>query len=359
MGRLGILKCAMLTPLFLSFDGLRRERVLASKQQRGGRFRNTCGVGTSPNGPALSVIGDYFLGDEGRVPGAPLPFDQPQAHWQRPTDAKLRATWLGHSTVLLEMGGKRVLTDPVFGERASPFGFAGPKRFHPVPALLSELPPLDAVLLSHDHYDHLCADTMHALAKMAVPVVTALGVGALLEGLGMNPAQVTELDWHESAVVAGLRFTATPSQHFSGRALGQQNKTLWASWVVESDARKVFFSGDTGLTPEFLDIGNTHGPFDLVMLEIGAYHEAWGSIHLGPKNALEAYRMLKGKALLPVHWSTFNLALHDWNEPAETLVQLAAPGGERVLTPRLGQVFEPERVEAMNLWWRNEQRKRR
>jgi L-ascorbate metabolism protein UlaG (beta-lactamase superfamily) len=255
--------------------------------------------------------------------------------------------------VLLELDGRRVLTDPVFASRISPVPIVGPRRFHPVPAALAELPPLDLVLVSHDHYDHLCRSTIEALAATPVPFVTALGVGARLERFGVAPARITELDWHEAVDVAGLRITATPSQHFSGRGLGDRNRTLWASWVIQSERRKVFFSGDTGLTPQFAEIGRRHGPFDLVMLEVGAFHPAWGDIHLGPANALEAFAMLGGGTLLPVHWGTFNLAIHAWDDPAETLLDLAAARGARIVTPRLGAAFEPERVEGPTPWWRD------
>jgi L-ascorbate metabolism protein UlaG (beta-lactamase superfamily) len=261
-------------------------------------------------------------------------------------------TWLGHSTVLLELDGRRVLTDPVFGLRASPSSLIGPKRFHPVPASLGELPPLDAVLLSHDHYDHLCEPTMRVLARMRVPIVTALGVGAHLERFGVDPARVTELDWYETAIVGGVAFRATPAQHFSGRGIGDRNRTLWASWVIQSERTKVFFSGDTGLAPVFRDIGQAYGPFDLVMLEVGAFHPSWGTIHLGPKNALEVFALLGGGTLLPVHWGTFCLALHDWDEPVETLITLARERNARVLTPQLGLAFEPAHFERMAPWWR-------
>jgi L-ascorbate metabolism protein UlaG (beta-lactamase superfamily) len=332
--------------------GLRRERVRASRQFHDGSFRNPSGAGPELPGNPLPLLGEYFFGDEQRTPPAPLPMERPLEAWARAAETGLRTTWLGHSTMLLELDGRRVLTDPVFGERASPLGFAGPRRFHAVPASIDELPPLDAVLLSHDHYDHLCRASIEALAKKGVPIVTALGVGARLERFGYASEQVIELDWHESIALPGLRLTATPAQHFSGRALGDRNATLWASWVIESERRKVFFSGDTGLTPAFEAIGRAHGPFDLVMLEIGAFHPSWAAIHLGPENALEAFRMLGGGTLLPVHWGTFNLALHAWDEPAETLLALASATGARVLTPRLGAAVEPERLGGPAPWWR-------
>jgi L-ascorbate metabolism protein UlaG (beta-lactamase superfamily) len=335
-------------------SGLRLERARSSKQFHDGRFRNTAPITSGLSGNPLPIMGEFFFGGSQRVPRAPLPLESPLSAWTTPVESGLRITWLGHSTMLLESDGVRVLTDPVFGERASPVSFAGAKRFHPVPATIAQLPRLDAVLLSHDHYDHLCARSMRELAKLRVPVITSLGVGLRLEGFGVEPRLITELDWGERYTLPGgkLAFTATPAQHFSGRSLSDRNATLWSSWVIETERRKLFFSGDTGLTDEFRTIGSEHGPFDVVMLEIGAWHPSWGRIHLGPENALRALEMLGGGALLPVHWGTFDLALHAWDEPAETLLRLAEPAGTRVLTPLLGRPFEPAHVDAPNPWWR-------
>lgn len=333
--------------------GLRLERVHASKQFDGRTFRNPTGLGPGLQGNPLPLLGEHFFGGTQRQPPAPLPMERPHEAWTKRVDTGLRVTWLGHSTVLLELDGHRVLTDPVFGARASPLSFAGPKRFHEVPASLSELPGLDAVLLSHDHYDHLCATTMAALAKGTEPIITSLGVGAHLERMGVATERIVELDWGESHEVRGLRLTGAPCQHFSGRGVADRNSTLWSSWVLQTEKHKVFFSGDTGLTEQFKDIAAQHGKFDLVMLEVGAFHPSWGSIHLGPENALKAFEMLGGGTLLPVHWGTFNLALHAWDEPAETLVKLAAEQQLRVLTPKLGQVFEPSQVDGATPWWRD------
>lgn len=335
-----------------NFQGLRLERVRASSQFDGQTFVNPTGKGAGLKGNPLPVFGEFFFGSNQRVPPGPLPLERPHDAWQSPTESGLRVTWLGHSTVLLELDGYVILTDPVFGNRTSPLSFAGPKRFHAVPAALSDLPPLDAVLLSHDHYDHLCAETMRSIAAMAVPIVTSLGVGARLEALGIPAERIYELDWNEHVDLRGLRFTATPCQHFSGRGTMDRNRTLWSSWVMQTERRNVFFSGDTGLTEQFIDIGVKYGPFDLILLEVGAFHESWSDIHLGPENALKVFTMLGGGALLPVHWGTFNLALHDWDEPAETLLRLATHQDVRVLTPKLGQAFEPDHIEAPSPWWR-------
>ncbi|MFP2924576.1 MBL fold metallo-hydrolase [Pyxidicoccus sp. 3LG] len=324
----------------------------ASRQFADGHFHNTAPVGPGLQGNPLPLLGEYFFAGTQRTPPAPLPLLSPLETWTRRPDSGFRVTWLGHSTVLLELDGARILTDPVFGARASPMSFAGPKRFHPVPVPLEALPELDAVLVSHDHYDHLCRSTITALAKRRVPFITALGVGAHLEAYGVAPELITELDWWEEARVGPVGFTAAPSQHFSGRGLGDRNTTLWASWVLTTDKRRVFFSGDTGLTSEFEEIGRRHGPFDLVMLEVGAFHQSWGGIHLGPENALKAHAMLGGGTLMPVHWGTFNLALHAWDEPAETLLRLASEQRVRLFTPRLGAALEPAHVEQPAPWWR-------
>ncbi len=280
-----------------TLHGLRRERAHASKQFRDGVFHNTNGARPGLKGNPLPIMGEFFFGGAKRRPPVELPVERPLAAWSKPLSSSsggLRITWLGHSTMLIESDGVRVLTDPVFGKRASPLSFAGPRRFHPVPATIAELPRLDAVLLSHDHYDHLCTESIRQLAALRVPFVTSLGVGAHLERLGVEAALITELDWWEQHTLVGpggaLAFTATPAQHFSGRGLGDRNTTLWSSWVIQTDRHKLFFSGDTGLTDEFGVIGAKLGPFDVTMLEIGAWHQAWGDIHLGPEQCAAGVR---------------------------------------------------------------------
>jgi L-ascorbate metabolism protein UlaG (beta-lactamase superfamily) len=264
----------------------------------------------------------------------------------------LRVTWLGHSTLLIELDGLRLLTDPMWSERASPSQHIGPRRFHPPPVALADLGPLDAVLLSHDHYDHLDLGTIRALSERVPLFLAPLGLGAHLEAFGVPREHIREHDWWEETALEGVRFIATPAQHFSGRGLFDRNRTLWTSWTVLGPAHRVFFSGDTGLAPEFPEIASRFGPFDVVMLEVGAFHPAWGDIHLGPDNALIAFEQLGGAALLPIHWSTFELALHPWQEPAEVLFEKAQAKGLVVLTPRIGQAFEPAVAPPTLPWWR-------
>jgi L-ascorbate metabolism protein UlaG (beta-lactamase superfamily) len=338
--------------------GLRLERIRASRLWGGDAFRNLHPIADGLRDPVAPrpTLAEFLCGGNRRVPIGPLPSTSPREAWQRKPQSGLRVTWLGHSTVLIEIDGLRVLTDPVWGLRASPSRVAGPKRFQAVPVRLSELPPIDFVLVSHDHYDHLDYPTIRELAKGEVPFVTSLGVGAHLEAWGVAHERITELDWWESHRVvardgkAELTVTAAPSQHFSGRGLRDRNATLWSSLVLRSRRHAVFFSGDTGLTSEYATIRERLGPFDLVMLEVGAFHPSWGHIHLGPANALKAHALLGGGAFLPVHWGTFSLAMHAWDEPAETLLSLGAD--TQLMMPRLGEAVEPAHAERVAPWWR-------
>jgi L-ascorbate metabolism protein UlaG (beta-lactamase superfamily) len=335
--------------------GARLERMQASPRFADGRFRNLHPIapGLRDPGARMPTIGEFLCGGERRVPVGPLPSVDPLATWQRP--AGLRATWLGHSTVLIEIDGLRILTDPVWGHRASPSSLAGPKRFQPMPVALKAMPPVDLVIVSHDHYDHLDYPTIRQLAKVGVPFVTSLGVGAHLEAWGVRPGLITELDWWESHRVPGseVEVTAAPSQHFSGRGLSDRNATLWSSFAIRSPRHSVFFSGDTGLTSEYQAIRDRLGPFDLVMLEVGAFHPAWGDIHLGPENALQAFELLGGGTFLPVHWGTFSLAMHAWDQPAEVLLARAPDAtGSRLVMPKLGEPLDLAHDHRLAPWWR-------
>jgi len=337
-------------------QGARLERMQASPLWDGEKFRNRHPVMPGLRDPRASMpsMRDFIWGGERRVPRHPLPSINPLEAWSRQPYSGLRATWLGHSTTLIEIEGWRVLTDPVWGQRASPFPVLGPRRFQPAPVSLERLPPLDLVVISHDHYDHLDYPTVRRLARRGVPFVTSLGVGAHLESWGVAPELITELDWWETHAVpdTGLTVTAAPSQHFSGRSLGTRNSTLWSAFVLRTERHSAFFSGDTGLTTQYQAIRDRLGPFDLVMLEVGAFHPGWGDVHLGPANALRALELLGGGAFLPVHWGTFSLAMHAWDEPVETLLQLTKTTDTQLLLPRLGEPIEPVLAPRIDPWWR-------
>jgi L-ascorbate metabolism protein UlaG (beta-lactamase superfamily) len=335
-------------------SGLRAERIIASPRFNGRTFTNTNPVsqGLKP-GVERPTMRDFLCGGARRVPQGPLPLVNPVERWAKPPETGLRVTRLGHSTLLIEIDGVRVLTDPVWGPRASPMRFAGPKRFHPPPAPLAALPRLDVVLVSHDHYDHLDRPTIRALAGTRVPFVASLGMGAHLERWGIAPERITELDWWEQTDVKGVTVTAAPAQHFSGRGIKDRNTTLWSSFHLRGPSHSFFYGADTGLTREYTDIARRLGPFDMVALEIGAYHPAWGDIHMGPDNALAAYALLGSGAFLPIHWGTFNLAMHPWDEPAETVLRRAPTLGIPLMMPMFGEPVEPSRAEAPRPWWRS------
>jgi L-ascorbate metabolism protein UlaG (beta-lactamase superfamily) len=337
-------------------QGARLERIRASPLWKVDRFQNAHPIMQGLRNPdtPMPTISEFLCGGERRVPRGPLPSVDPLEMWIRPPSSGMRATWLGHSTLLIEIAGVRVLTDPVWGPRASPSRFAGPKRFQPVPVPLRAMPPVDIVIISHDHYDHLDYPTIRKLAKLDVPFVTSLGVGAHLESWGVGSDRIVELDWWETHELPGSELTvsAAPSQHFSGRGLHDRNSTLWSSFVIRSPRHTVFFSGDTGLTTEYRAIRERFGPFDLVTLEVGAFHPAWGDIHLGPENALKALALLGGGPFLPIHWGTFSLAMHAWDQPAEVLFDQGPQAGAQLLMPRLGEPFEPSHERSVDPWWR-------
>jgi L-ascorbate metabolism protein UlaG (beta-lactamase superfamily) len=314
-----------------------------------GRFRNTQPASPGdPVGPAALITAMITRGDAGR-PNGPVPLEAPE----HPTVADpLAVTWYGHATVLVEIDGRRVLVDPVWGERASPSALIGPKRLHPVPAPVESLPPLDVVLISHDHYDHLDLPTVRALLEHSdAPFVVPLGVGAHLRSWGVPAARVVELDWGERARVRELTLTCTEARHFSGRGL-VRDTTLWASWVIAGPQHGVFFGGDTGYTPVFAEIGARYGPFNLTLLPIGAYNTQWPDIHMNPEEAVRAHGDLGGGLLLPIHWGTFNLAFHDWDEPVRRLLAAAERTETRIAVPMPGErfaVLNPPPLERR--WW--------
>ncbi len=317
-------------------------RITDSPHFDGKRFVNV--VETPMAVPSVGLAWQYVAGSEQRVPDEPFPIFEPEtASLAAGQGEPLRITWLGHSTALLEIDGKLVLTDPVFGPRASPVSWMGPKRFHPAPIEPERLPPLDMILVSHDHYDHLDYPTIARLAHRQTTWVTSLGVGAHLESWGVPPENIVELGWWEEADIGGLQVVATPSRHFAGRGPGSDAATHWASWALRGPVHSVWFSGDTGPWDEgFAEIGERFGSFDLAMVEIGAWHPAWGSIHLGPENALRVHQQVRAKTLMPVHWGTFSLALHAWDQPICHLLELAEQAGAQLVSPMMGQTVHRE-----------------
>ncbi|HEV2779667.1 MAG TPA: MBL fold metallo-hydrolase [Actinophytocola sp.] len=334
--------------------GERLERMRRSPRFRDGVFHNAIPAGIAPTSSGPTILRELLFGKEIRRPRKPVPVVTPSlAELAAPPADGLRVTWLGHATALVELDGRRVLFDPVWSERVSPSPAVGPRRMHPVPLPLDALPPLDAVVISHDHYDHLDMRTIRRLgALQEVPFVVPLGVGAHLERWGTLPERIIELDWDESATAGGLTLTATAARHFSGRRRPGENGTLWASWVVAGPRRRVFYTGDSGYFDDYAKIGAAHGPFDATLIQIGAYSPYWPDVHMTPEEGVATHLAVRGDLLVPVHWGTFNLSLHSWSEPIERLLTDAAAHKVRVSVPRPGQLLDVDDVPAPDPWWR-------
>lgn len=334
--------------------GERLARAQADPLYRDGRFVN-------PRPPApytLDYVGalvrGQFGGDEQREPPGPIPVLQPRPELLAAAaeGPRLRAFWLGHAGVYVEIDGLRLLFDPMFSDYASPFE-VGPRRLHPVPIALAELPPIDAVLITHDHYDHLDLHTVRALAARGSRFVVPLGIGAHLEAWGVAPAQIVELQWWQEAVIGGVRLVSTPARHYSGRRGLDANATLWTSWSVLGARHRFFVSGDTGWSEHFQAIGERFGPFDLSFVKIGAYGPGapWLDIHMSAEDAVRAHAAVRGRRMLPLHWATFNLAFHAWDEPVRRAVAAAAAQSVELLTPRVGEIVDADRPFESSAWW--------
>lgn len=260
---------------------------------------------------------------------------------------------LGHSTMLIKLAGEFYLTDPVFSERASPVQWAGPARFHAPPISIDALPPIKAVILSHDHYDHLDHAAIKALAAKTSIFLTPLGVGDRLVDWGVDADKVKQFDWWQGTQVGDVRFVATPAQHFSGRSLSDANSTLWASWVIQHHDLRLFFSGDTGYFKGFKEIGAKYGPFDVALLETGAYDKRWPDVHMQPEETMQAFHDLNAAWLMPVHNGTFDLGLHRWQDPYERIAQLAQDKGVKLTTPEMGEAVDLKQPYAGRAWWQD------
>ena len=345
----------------------RLDKAQASPHYQEGKFVNTQPQPSVKAGEVWLYIKEQLFGKQVRVPDSAIPLagsvtsgpiaSDPVASEQGQPPPQilpgLRAAWLGHSTVYLEMDSLRLLTDPIFSDRASPFSVMGPKRFHPPPVALADLPKIDAVLISHDHPDHLDMKTVQYLSSKGTSFFVPLGVGAHFDRWGVPPSQVTELDWWESAKAGELTIICTPAQHYSGRRLFDYMATLWSSWSVIGPEHKVFYSGDTGFSDHFQKIGDQLGPFDLSMIKIGLYGPgaSWIYSHMDPEDAVKAHLAVEARRMLPVHWGTFNIAFHDWDEPIIRAVKAANVNNVDLVTPRVGEVVIAGEPFSSESWW--------
>jgi L-ascorbate metabolism protein UlaG (beta-lactamase superfamily) len=330
--------------------GDRGERVRRSPQFRDGKFHNTVPARLLPPGSGWQTFRELLFGKQKRKPTGIVPVIGADPQPELPADG-LHVTWYGHSSALIEIEGRRILFDPVWSERCSPSSIVGPRRLHPPPVPLDRLPRLDAIVISHDHYDHLDMATVRTLARtQSAPFLMPLGVGGHLDRWGVPADRIIELDWNDSVTIAGLRLVAAAARHFSGRKFTRDN-TLWASWVVIGSQRRVFYTGDSGYFDGYAGIGAEYGPFDVTMIQIGAYGTAWPDIHMTPEDGATAHLDLGGGLLIPLHWATFNLALHDWAEPADRIWREAKARDIRLAVPRPGERIDVDDPPAVDGWW--------
>ncbi len=284
----------------------------------------------------VSIIRDQLRKHSARKPAKNLVPEHLDATQQVKQE---QITWFGHSAFLLQMNGKNVLLDPMFGRSPSPFPSVGPQRFSKdLPAMPEDLPHIDAVLISHDHYDHLDYESVKKIASKVDMFFVPIGLSAHLQKWGVKPKQITELDWWDESRFEGFTFVCTPSRHFSGRTLTDRSTTLWASWVIKTKQTSIFFSGDSGYGPHFKQIGSKYGPFDLTLLECGQYDPRWSTIHMFPEQTAQAHADLRGKRMIPMHWGAFVLSLHGWTEPVQRVLAAGTKTGAVIMTPKIGEV---------------------
>jgi L-ascorbate metabolism protein UlaG (beta-lactamase superfamily) len=273
--------------------------------------------------------------------------------------AEGKFVWLGHSTVLMKTEGLVVMTDPVFN-RASPLPsfnsksksnfFNGKPFIFENPVVIDDLPKVDVVIISHDHYDHLDSKAIKDLSNRIDQFFVPLGVGAHLERWGVNKNRITEYDWYDSKDYKNIKFTFAPSLHFSGRGVTNGNSTLWGSWMIKSKTLSAYFSGDGGYSETFKKLGNEYGPFDIAFIENGAYNVDWSNVHMFPDEAVQASIDLKAEVLFPIHWSKFDLSVHPWDEPIIRITKEAEKKNVNIATPMIGEVFELSSIPKKP-WW--------
>ncbi len=330
----------------------RKSIYAKSRQYRDGKFVNQIETSWDTSfSSMISMMKDFINGIPERRPAAPLPMDTFTPLAEKGLATKI--TWFGHSAFLLEIEGKTILFDPMFGKAPTPFPLRNQRYSRELPFKIEELPVVDAVVLSHDHYDHLDYGTIMKLKGKVKNFIAPLGVGVHLKRWGISPDIIQEHDWWDEFSFEGLQLACTPARHFSGRSLTDRNATLWCSWIIKGQGANVFYSGDGGYGPHFKEIGEKYGPFDLTVMECGQYDARWAAIHMLPEETVQAHQDVQGKMMIPVHWGAFTLSLHAWQDPIERAVRSAEEAGVRIATPRIGETIALDEDKIpKSAWWK-------
>ncbi len=274
----------------------------------------------------------------------------------KPSKDKITITWLGHSSLLIQMDGKNILTDPALTEYASPFGFTGFKRFNQSPIDLDGIDEIDVLLISHDHYDHLDYKTIKKIDSKVKKYIVPLGVESYLIGWKVNKSKIITLNWWENQKIDNVLFTAIPAKHYSMRNPMNRDATLWCGFLMQCNGKKLYFTGDTGYSETFSEVNNRFGAIDLFMADTGQYNKAWSGVHMNPYDALRAAKDVGAKYYMPVHWGAFALSNHDWFEPANITTSKQAEYCVKVVTPRIGEVVDLDLIgRYTSRWWEDEE----
>jgi L-ascorbate metabolism protein UlaG (beta-lactamase superfamily) len=329
------------------------KRIKTSPQFAEGKFRNEQSTQVFEWGKTWDIIKDYLFNKSDKAePKSTPPIQQLSTDDFKLNDkAALNFARLGHSTLLIQLSGKYFLTDPVFSQRVSPVQWLGPKRFHPVPMDIDEIEEIEAVIISHNHYDHLDEASIKQLKDRVHNFIVPLGIGNKLIAWGVDKNKITQLDWWENIKLDEVELIATPAQHFSGRGITDRDKTLWSSWVIRNQRHSLYFSGDTGYFPGFKEIGEKYGPFNYAFMECGAYNKLWRDIHMMPEDSLQAFKDVKGKIMVPIHNATFDLSTHAWFDPMKKISQLAREHNVNLLIPEIGQLINSKQKYMSSIWW--------
>ncbi len=335
-------------------EGLRLEKIKSSENFKNGKFQNLTETDVSGDMNYTKTLSEYFTKGN-KVPDWSIPVNKISSETiSKTSDSTTKITWFGHSALLLEIDGKKIFLDPMLGDVPAPHPFLGSKRFNDtLPLAIENIPNLDAVLISHDHYDHLDYGSIKKLKDRVGHFYVPLGVGAHLISWGVPEEKITEMDWWESTIFSGVQLTATPSRHFSGRGFTDRFSTQWSSWVIKGKKDNIYFSGDSGYDSHFKEIGDKFGPFDLAIMECGQYDAQWPLIHMMPEETVQATIDVKGKVLLPIHWGSFKLGLHSWTDPIERVTKEAASKNIAIATPIIGEAVTVGEPIPTSEWWKH------